>query len=74
MKKVKNLKVRHIYTVVRESTILARELNEEIEFFQGAMKDETGEYLYGGGGFEEISIAMHVSKDNGKTWEKVDDE
>ena len=58
------MKVKHIYTVVREFEIDRSEKEEEIEFFKGAMTDEAGEYLYGGSSTHEtITIKMEI---NGK--------
>lgn len=64
------MKIRHIYTVIRESEITTNLLKEDIKFFKGAMQDDTGEYLYGGPlGHEEITVSMEIFK-KGK-WEKV---
>jgi hypothetical protein len=65
------MKIRYIYKVVRDSECEKKDLAEEIDFFQGAMKDETGEYLYGGVGDDEISVEMHISEDDGITWAEV---
>jgi Neuraminidase (sialidase) len=66
-------KVRYIYTVIREDDIDHSELEETIDFFKGAISDETDDYLYEGSGLgETISVKMEISKDNGKTWETVD--
>jgi len=67
------IKTRYIYTVVREGVIRnQKDLENDIDFFRGAMQDETGEYLYAGTGLEEtITISMEISKNNGKSWEKV---
>jgi Neuraminidase (sialidase) len=69
------IKVRYTYTVVREGDISSSELEDDIDFFKGAMSDETGEFLYSGTGMEErISVKMEISKDGGKTWEEVQNE
>ena len=57
------MKIQHIYTVVREFNIEPEEFKEEKEFFNGAMQDEPGEFLYGGSASEEkITIKMKVKK------------
>lgn len=69
---MKNIKLKYVFTVIRKSACAPSRLKEEVEYFQGAMTDETGEFLYGDAGNEEIKVEMFFSKDNGKTWEKVD--
>jgi len=51
----KKTKIRHVYTVVREREIPEKDLEEDIRFFERAMTDETGEFLYGGCADEDIS-------------------
>ncbi len=63
------MKIRHIYTVVREFSIEEKDLDEEIESF-GGIEDKAGEYLYGGVGPEKIKVVMEVSRD-GKEWKKI---
>lgn len=66
------INVRYTYTVVREGEIDSSELEDDIDFFKGAISDETDEFLYGGTGLKEhISVKMEISKDDGKTWEEV---
>lgn len=66
------IKVRFIYTLVREDEIDNEELPDVIDFFKGAMHDETEEYLYGGASLaEKVSVRMEISRDDGKTWEEV---
>ena len=66
------IKVRYTYTVVRENKINQSELEETIDFFKGAICDETDEYLYGGAGVgEKVSVKMEASEDNGITWNPV---
>lgn len=64
------IKTRYIYTVIREDTLKSeKELKTDLEFLNG-MKEEAGEYLYGGSyGREKINLVMQYSKDNGKTWQ-----
>ena len=55
------MKIQHIYTVVREYNIDPEELEGEKKFFEGAITDEPGEYLYSGSGDNEtISVKMKV--------------
>lgn len=59
------MKIKHVFTVTRYSSIEDKDLDSEIEFFEGGMKDETGEYLYGGSGEkEDITVEMFVKKGN----------
>ena len=61
------MKVKHIFTVVREQDIPEEDLKDEFEAFAPIL-DETGEFLYGRAwGREKISVTMHYSKD-GSTW------
>lgn len=63
------MKIRYIYTVVREFSTTKKELKEEINSFRG-VEDEAGEYLYGGScGNETIQVKMQVF-DNDK-WTDV---
>ena len=62
------IKIRHVYTVVREREVLVEDLPDEVEFM-GALHDETGEYLYGGGGDETITVVLQ--KQDGKKWKKI---
>lgn len=64
------MKIRHVYTVIREFEIEDNELKKEKEFFRG-VQDESGEYLYSGtGGDEKIEVKMQKSVD-GKRWFNV---
>lgn len=56
------MKIKHIYTVVREYEIDPEELDSEREFFCGAITDEPGEYLYSGSSAKEtITVEMQVN-------------
>lgn len=65
--------MRHVYTVTRTNgPIGPRALREEIDFYEGTLKDETGEYLYGSSGCEEdVTVEMQVSYDKGKRWQTI---
>jgi len=65
--------VRHVYTVTRtHGPIAESKLQDEIDFYEGALKDETDEYLYGGsGGHEDLTVEMQVSYDKGKRWQTI---
>lgn len=70
MAKNKKIKVRQVYTVTRDFTILDTELAEELDSFAG-MQDEVGEWLYGGESADEkIEFGLLISRDGGETWEK----
>lgn len=66
----KKIKIAHVYTVRREEEIKFAELNNSIEFFEGPMKDEAGEYLFSDGG-GEVSVEMEISYDGGKSWQTI---
>ena len=60
------MKIQHVYTVTRTFEIDDDELEGSIDFFKGAITDETGEYLYGGTSYDEtIDVYMRVFR-NGK--------
>lgn len=67
------MKVRYVYTVVREmplELLTQEDLAEEMESFRG-ISDEPGEYLYGGGGgAETVSVELQGSG-GGNTWRKL---
>ncbi len=63
------MKIRHIYTVIREFLIEESELSDKKESFNH-VKDEAGEFLYGGSCGEEI-IKVRMEKKSGKNWKKV---
>ena len=48
------MKIKHIYTVVREFEITDRELKQELDFFNGSITDAPGEFLYAGDSMDEI--------------------
>jgi hypothetical protein len=55
------MKIRHIYTVIREYEIGADDLKEEIDFFNGSIIDASGEFLYSGtSGKETITVKMEI--------------
>ena len=59
------MKIKHIYTVVREYEISPEELEDETNFFKSAITSEAEEYLYSGSGVKEtITVEMQVE---GKT-------
>lgn len=62
---------RHVYTVIRTFETPESELEDEVKFFKGAIKDETDEYLYGGAQIdEEVHVKMQKSID-GTLWVDV---
>lgn len=63
------MKIRHVYTVVREFSIREEEIGGEIEAFKG-LKDEAGEYLYDGSvENEKTDVKMQIF--DGKEWKGV---
>lgn len=63
---------RHVYTVIRTFETPEGELEDEVKFFKGPIKDEPDEFLYGGTGTdEEIFVKMQKSID-GTLWVNVD--
>lgn len=63
------MKIREIYTVIRDYE------TDDLEEERGHMLhvlDETGEFLYGGGGDEELSVQFQIDK--GEGWVNFDPE
>ena len=53
------MKIRYIYTVVREEEISNDEALDSAKDYFHAIKDEAGEYLYGGNGcHEKIEVVL----------------
>jgi len=63
------MKIREIYTVIREYEI--DNLEEERGHFLHIQED-MGEFLYGGGGDEELSVQFGIDK--GEGWVNFDPE
>lgn len=63
------MKIRHVYTVVREFTTKKKELKDEIDSFRG-VEDEAGEYLYGGSA-ESEKIDVKLQAFDGKEWKGI---
>lgn len=67
------MKIREIYTVVREYSPKKRETLENIKSHCLFVLDEAGEFLYGGsGGDEQLSVKFQIDK--GKGWGNFDPE
>ena len=62
------IKIRHVYTVVREREVLVEDLPQEISDMRG-ISDEAGEYLYGGANDDSITVILQ--KQDGKKWKKI---
>jgi len=66
-------KIRYVYSATRDlgRSLTAKQLEEAIESFDG-IKEEAGEYLYGGiRSGETISVEMQVSYDGGDSWQTI---
>jgi hypothetical protein len=66
------MKIREIYTVIREHTYHESDLVEDIKSHCVFVMDETGEFLYGGGGDEELSVEFQI--DDGAGWKDFNPE
>ena len=64
------MKIREIYTVVREYT--PRKGSYDVKGHCLHVLDEAGEFLYGGGRDDEISVRFQIDKGNG--WEDFNPE
>jgi hypothetical protein len=64
------MKFRHIFVVTRNFS--GRSVEKEKENF-GALKDEGGEFLYGGdGGSEKLDVRLEVFDEKSESWQVVD--
>ena len=64
------MKIRHIYTVVRENNIKPSQLRKERENLLH-MQDEKGEFLYDFAGEETIEVKLQVKCSDGE-WKDVE--
>jgi hypothetical protein len=66
------MKIREIYAVIREHSYDETEPLEGIKSHCIFVLDEAGEFLYGGGGDEELSVKFQM--DDGTGWKDFDPE
>jgi len=67
------MKIREIYTVIREYTHHENDLMDDIKSHYLFVSDETGEFLYGGGGGEE-ELSVEFQIDDGTGWKDFNPE